>query len=76
MEEGREYAGGSPFCNPVGPTVVPVVVARLCEAKSTCLAAAYGPRLEDGHCGEAIREGNMGKFYRAADHHVGPCLLP
>ena len=37
MEEGREYTEGSPFCNPVGPTVVPVVVARLCEAKSTCL---------------------------------------
>ena len=33
----------------------------------SCPLAAYGPRLEDAHCGEAIREGNMGKFYRAAD---------
>ena len=62
-----------------------MVVARLCEATTParvrvclcvcCPLAAYGPRLEDGHCGKAIREGNMGKFYRAPDPHVGPGLL-
>ena len=48
--------------------------ARVRVCVRSCPLAAYGPRLEDAHCGEAIREGNMGKFYRTADRQVPSCL--
>ena len=85
MEEGREYAErllrlfavGPPAAahgGPGGDCVRPRHRARVRVSAARLLLMA--PRLEDGHCGKAIREGNMGKFYRAPDHHSGPILLP